>query len=173
MLGNHSVYSALSPAPACGSLKGGRQAEDFLRFVIDVPRFSICTNPSSHFIYLPVHRFTIFTSARDFCHGQNPKEGKEEQSKSCSWRVCCHFLSVARKSVKSFSAHAGSDVGSILFRGSLFGHKQKRLSPMSPDGSVTPFQCDSGCLCALSLTSLQSHRKVWRERGIYPANLCS
>lgn len=43
MLGKHSVSSAISPAPACGSLKGGRQTEVFLRLVTDMPQLSICT----------------------------------------------------------------------------------------------------------------------------------
>lgn len=99
MLGNHSVSSAISPAPACGSLKGGRQAEVFLRLVTDMPRLSICTHPSSIPLHLPtspqVHHFHF---CKRFLPWLGPQRGQRRAKQELfleglqSFSICCQGL---------------------------------------------------------------------------------
>lgn len=177
MLPKHSTNPAITPAPVSGFVKGGSQVKAFLRFVTECPDFGFAhTNHPISF----THQSTASPSSllqEIVAVPSTPERAKESKMRAVlrGFAVIFHLLpwAMESESIKSFSGCAGSDMGSVHFCCSLFGHKHKRLSPMSSDGSVTTFQCDSGGLCVQLLTSLQSHRKVWREKGIYPANLYS
>lgn len=147
---------------------------------------------SLHFIYLPIHSFAFFISAR-YCRLQDPKEAKEKESKGCSLKSCCHFLCYLyfmpqqetfpvdwwwSLTFKSLSDCASSDIWfhfPLLFGVQAFSEWNQSHAILWFCHSMSAWLW---CLCADLLTGLQSHQKVLERKKWYTVNplgwiLCS